>query len=161
MSELKSLGIVSLPAGTIEHDFAMLAKFQDYSAELLRLSLLGITAIGFAVSQVLLGKPSEMKPALLTLQTSKWPLYAALGLFCLSATAALYHRYTSADSLAWHLQAMRRYMRASTEDISRAKLETNARWYRFQWSQRGLQVAAGCLALGEAAFAFALGRAIA
>ena len=34
----KSLGIVPLQPGTVEHDFAMLTKFQDYSAELLRLA---------------------------------------------------------------------------------------------------------------------------
>jgi hypothetical protein len=160
MTDYRSLGLAPLPAETIAHDFAILAKFQDYSAELLRLSLLGITAIGVAVSQVLLAKSSEMDNALTTLHTVRWYLYVALALFCVSAAAALYHRYTSADSLAWHLQAMRRYVRGSDKDLPQANLETQARYRQFKSSQRGLQIAAGCLALGAVAFAAALGRAI-
>jgi hypothetical protein len=75
MAEYKSLGVLPLPAGTVEHDFAMLTKFQDYSAELLRLALLGITAIGIAVSLTYAGTtvsgnwPSPLQSLLIW----RWP----------------------------------------------------------------------------------------
>jgi hypothetical protein len=90
VAEYKSLGVVPLPAGTVEHDFTMLTKFQDYSAELLRLALLGITAIGIAISQAMLGKDTEATHAFKTLSSVRWSLYVSLAFFCLCAAAALY-----------------------------------------------------------------------
>jgi hypothetical protein len=110
---------------------------------------------------VLLGKNGENSDALATLKAVKCSLYVALAFFCLSAAAALYHRYTSADSLSWHLQAMRRFVRGNAEDVARAEAERQARLRQFKLSQRGLQCAAASLAIGAAAFAWALGWAVA
>ena len=43
----------------LEHDLAILGKFQEYSAELLRLSLIGITGLAFCISQVFLVKNGD------------------------------------------------------------------------------------------------------
>ena len=43
----RQLGEVPLPAGTVEHDLGIAASYQEFSAELLRLSLAAIAVIGF------------------------------------------------------------------------------------------------------------------
>src|SRR5882762_10065709 len=109
MADYKSLGLVPMPEHTIEHDFAMLTKFQEFSSELLRLALLGITAIAFAVSKWLFSKSDEVPLATAHLAVARPWLILALVAFSIAAFAALYHRYASADSMSWHLQAMRRF----------------------------------------------------
>src|SRR5437016_9967 len=48
----KSLGLVELPKGAIDTDFAISERYQSFSGELLRLALLGIAGIGFLLVQL-------------------------------------------------------------------------------------------------------------
>jgi hypothetical protein len=59
MANERSLGLVGVPEGTIEHDLALLERFLEFSAELLRLALIGISAIGFAVAKVVFPEVNE------------------------------------------------------------------------------------------------------
>jgi hypothetical protein len=153
---LSSLGLVPLPAETVEHDLALLTKFQEYSAELLRLALLGITVIGYVAQQLLFGKADDVKNA-----AAHWPgarpwVIAALVCLSLAALASLWHRYVSSDSMSWHLQAMRRFATGDPAQVEKAKAEAAQRLRRFRWSQRGLRAAALTLGLGTACLAVAL-----
>lgn len=156
MAKQTSLGVVSMPDRTIEHDFAMLTKFQEYSAELLRLALLGISAIGLGVSQVLFGKPEEMPVLIAQWPSARWWLIGSLVAFTLAAFAALFHRYVSSDSLSWHLQAMRRLESGDPQHLERAKTETEMRYRKFRLSKISLRAAATGLAIGAATLSLAL-----
>jgi hypothetical protein len=150
-----SLGLVPLQTGTVEHDFTMLTKFQEYSAELLRLSLLGITAIGIGTQQLLFGKFEEVSRALRAWPNGRPWVFASLVFLSISTVAALWHRYSSADSLSWHLQSMRRFQSGDPAQVEKAEKEGIARHRRFRWSQRALVLAA--LGLGLGAITLALG----
>jgi hypothetical protein len=77
-----------------EADLSLLDRYQRFSAELLRLSLLSIGAIAFMAEHV----------------WEKAHAYTGIGwiyAMALSAGAALAHRYTSTDGLANHIEALR------------------------------------------------------
>jgi hypothetical protein len=106
----KPLGLVELPEHTLDLDMKLMERYQNFSAELLRIALLGITAIGFVASRTLsLARTEERIPPLP--QHPKLLLIGALILLAISAGAALVHRYFSADSMACHIKAMRHYTR--------------------------------------------------
>jgi hypothetical protein len=151
-----SLGLVPLQTGTVEHDFTMLTKFQEYSAELLRLSLLGITAIGIGTQQLLFGKTDDVSRALKVWPHARPWVLASLVFFSVSAIAALWHRYSSSDSLSWHLQSMRRFLSGDPAQVEKARSEAAARRTRFRWSQWGLLLAAVGLGLGAVTLALGL-----
>jgi len=152
MSKPRSLGLISVNERTIEHDLAILQRFQEFSAELLRISLLGISAIGFAVSKVLF--PEKGQSQLIIPVNIKVFLIISLVFFGISASAALYHRYSSADSLSWHLQAMRRYQRGTIEDINKADQEIHQRYLRFRYSKYSILIST--ISLGVASCTLAL-----
>jgi hypothetical protein len=52
MADYKSLGLVPADDRTMEHDFAMLAKFQKFSAEPLWLAPIGFSAVAFATAMI-------------------------------------------------------------------------------------------------------------
>lgn len=84
-----SLGLVSLPERTFEHDLEVGKMYQDFSAELLKLSLAGIGAIGFLITN---------KNVLI--KGSRDFIFISLIAFGTSVGAALLHRYFGPDSLA-------------------------------------------------------------
>lgn len=143
-----SLGLVTLPEKTIEYDLTVLQRFQEFSAELLRIALLGISVIGFALSRVLLPEGEKAVPPLTT--SIKCLLILALLALGVSAASALAHRYFAVDSVSWHLQAMRRYERGLVSDIEKAASEAGARLWRFRLSQWAIRISATSLALGAA-----------
>ncbi len=143
----KSLGLIPIPERTIEHDLALLERFQEFSAELLRVALIGISAIGFVVSRIVL--PEKEATQVVLDHTVKWLVIAALISLAVSAAAALVHRYYAADSMSWHLQAMRRYERNAESDVQKADSEFRARLKQFKVSGRA--IACSALALGVGA----------
>lgn len=150
----KSLGLVPLDDGTFEHDMAVLGKFQDFSAELLRISLIGISAIGFVASKKLF--PDEKGPAAINLPAeTKFFLTLSLVLLGVAVASSLLHRYSSTDSMSWHLQAMRRYCRNDVDDLERAKRESNHRYRQFIMSKVSLGIAATSLGLAAISLAIA------
>ena len=151
---MKSLGLTSIPERTIEHDLTLLGRFQEFSAELLRVALIGISAIGFVVARLLF--PEKGSPQLSLPTTAKFFLTAALVALTVSAGAALAHRYFAADSMSWHLQAMRRYERNTGSDADTANREFKMRHSLFKWSARSIKYSATALGLGAMALVVAI-----
>jgi hypothetical protein len=156
MGEKKSLGLVELPERTIEHDFTILERFQDFSAELLRLALLGVSAIAFGVSKLIF--PGGDKSVVEIDSWTKRLVGLALVSFCTSAAAALIHRYASSNSMSWHLQAMRRYENNIPEQVRKADSEASVRFKFFKISSASLSVSAIFLAIGAALLSLSLWR---
>jgi hypothetical protein len=154
------LGHVAVPERTFERDLEVSDRYQAYSAEVLRLALLGIAGIGFLL--VNLGPSSEVNPFLVAAYQSQLApsLYAALGCLGLSASLSLAHRYLSADTLAYHLRALRLDIRNVDGDSDQAKREREGRDIRFTICRWLLGLAAGFLAIGAVALAWGFSSAL-
>lgn len=151
---IKSLGLVALKEHTIEHDFKMLEKYQEYSAELLRLALIGISAIGFGASKLLF-PDSEGNVATVSGYCKAFLAIALIALV-VAAACALLHRYASADSMSWHMQAMRRYLTEEPAHVAKADAESRHRYRQFKVSRWSLIGASTGLGLGTIALAIAV-----
>lgn len=158
MSNLPSLGLVALKERTVEHDFFLLDRFVGFSTELLRLSLLGISAVAFWLSKAMFPE-GDSDPAVIA-DAARPLIVLALVAFVISSAFALMHRYAAADSVSWHLQAMRRYERGyasegegRSADVSVADAERARRFAQFKWSSRSLLGSAIALGIGAGALA--------
>jgi hypothetical protein len=152
--ERMPLGHFTLPEGTIEHDLAIQERYQAFSAELLRISLLGLSVVGLATSKVLFpeqggGRIELGYPVMLLVMV-------ALFGFGLSAAAALIHRYSSVDSVSWHIQSLRRDLRNDPGDSAVAEGERRMRHRQFNRSRNALRVSASGLGVAASALALAL-----
>lgn len=151
----QSLGLVTLPERTLEYDLTLLESFQGFSAELLRLALLGISAIGFVVAKVMF--PDKTESGTLSLpEFTHNLLIIALLLLGVSAAAALLHRYCATDSVSWHLQAMRRYERNHGTDAKTAADECTSRFRRFKMARNAIALSALTLGLGAMCLVWAI-----
>jgi hypothetical protein len=158
MPNLPSLGLVPLKERTVEHDFFVLDRFIGFSTELLRLSLLGISAVAFWLSKAMFSE-GDGAPAMIP-GDAKLLIVLALFAFVISSAFALMHRYAAADSVSWHLQAMRRYERGyafegkgESKDVKVADAERAKRFAQFKRSSRSLLVSATALGIGAGALA--------
>ncbi len=153
-----TLGQVSVNRDAFELDLKINEGYQAFSAELLRLSLLVLTGFSAVWLKVYLpkGQPSAVPHRMSTL------LLSASICAALSAGAALLHRYTSSDSLAYHLTALRHRARnravqgSKPSDIAIAEAEERHRNIRFRWSLRLLQLSGVLLFIGLLIFCLAL-----
>lgn len=141
-----SLGAIPLPPETIERDLTLLERFQEFSAELLRIALVAISALGFAISKVLFPENAASTQPLAP--STKYLLIAALIVLGTSAASALVHRYYAVDSMSWHLQALRRSIRNLPGDEEKAQAEYKIRVSRFNIAQNAIRVSAASLAIG-------------
>jgi hypothetical protein len=116
------LGLVNLPENSIQHDFGLADRYQAFSAELLRLSLLAIAGIGFLLANVFI-KDKESPSYQAFLSDPNIRLYLSRSLWCLgiSSGAALLHRYVSTDSLASQLRYARIHARKKSSDFNRKR----------------------------------------
>lgn len=142
----QSLGSVPLPSETFEHDLSVSDKYQSFSAELLRLALLGVGAIGFLISNFVL----QREAATNLKSSSGLKPYLVLSLISLgiSAACALLHRYFGPDSLACHLEALRLMLRNNAGDRKNAEKQEEARDRRFKFCARILFASATFLWVG-------------
>jgi len=152
MSIRKSLGLVKIEEGTFAHDVTLLDRYLSYSAELLRLSLLGITAIAYWVSKA----SSPPLPPI-----TRGMISISLLAFAASAATALVHRYAATDSMSSHLEVIRRYIRNSTpsaldtaKDVAIEAAERSQRSAQFRRSKLALAVSAILLGIGSVFLAF-------
>ena len=140
-----------IPPDGLKHDWELLDRYQAFSAELLRISLLAIAGVGYLLTQ-LTGKDTTLKVDVRA-PGSRWALTAALVGLGLSAGAALGHRYISSDSMACHISLFRKLLRgASPESIADEKRERNR---QFRRSAQLLVVSAVCLGAGAVALTLA------
>ena len=109
-------------------DIILLEKYQSYSAELLRISLLGIALLGFFFDKV--SDSEAFDPG------AKFSMALTLGvaamLFAIAAAAALAHRFYSTDGIFYHIRAGRRELALqgqseSAEERDRVEHDKNRR----------------------------------
>jgi hypothetical protein len=140
-----------IPTEGLKHDWELLDRYQAFSAELVRMSLAGIAAVGFLVT-ALAGKDSLLKISGVPL-TSRFSIAASLIALGLSAGAALAHRFVSSDSMAYHISILRmRLWERADADIA---AEKTARDWRLKLSGTLLFVAGLFLSIGALALAVA------
>lgn len=147
-------------------DLDLADRYQSFSAELLRLSLVGIAAFGFLAKEIVApsGKSPPVDPSVLSrLLESRGSLSFALAAFAIAAACALAHRYCSTDAVAHLAYMSRKRRRALAGDPKAAGLAESERdcLHRdLRWSGRFLIASSISLALGiivaAATFASAL-----
>ena len=130
----QSLGAIEISDKTFVHDVVISDRYQTFSAELLRLSLLGITAIGFLIVNILL------KDQLVVVHRQVFVGFLTASLLCLglSSAGALFHRWLSSDSLAEHLLLLRLETRHAQGDADLVIASKGKR--RKQFKRAGLSL---------------------
>ena len=148
-----SLGFIDAPKA-FANDLEVLKQYQSFSAELLRLSLLGLTALAVLIFAVI--KDDKIKID----ELSRYLIITSSVLFGMSAAAALAHRYSSSDGLTLHLEALRYELRGRDSDRDSAEAAKKARKHMFLCAEWSLWVSSIALALGAIAFAAGIGYAV-
>lgn len=92
-------------------DAMLMEKYQAYSAELLRISLLGIALLGFFIDKV----SSSVTFSASSRTAMLWIMGISAAIFSLAAACSLAHRYYSTDGLFYHLRLVRRNAKNAAE----------------------------------------------
>ncbi|HEX3684760.1 MAG TPA: hypothetical protein VHU83_19645 [Bryobacteraceae bacterium] len=155
----KKLGEISINKDAFDLDLKINEGYQNYSGELLRLALLILT--GIAAVWVKLYLPVDNHPKALHL-FNRVTFVCSFAATVIAAGAALVHRYTAADSLAYHLTSLRRRARnrpdagPGASDVELADRQDRERDKRFKWSGTLLRLSVGFLFLGLLLFCSSL-----
>ncbi len=122
MAEPKDHYLESLDVGEERYraDFEILDRYQNFSAELLRLSLLALAGYGFLMSDVVFGvrKNAETGDLLFlpAFHERAGLLVSGAVLLGLCALTSLAHRYFSTDCMSHHIRRVRLIKRNLTEE---------------------------------------------
>lgn len=144
-----ALGHFPLPERTFEYDVTVSDKYQAFSAELLRLALLGIAAIGFLITNILLKSDSTTAKSSESISTEvKSCVIVSLICLGISAACSLLHRYFASDSIAYHLESLRLDIRQAKGDDNDASSERKGRRWRLKLSGILLLASGALLWLG-------------
>jgi hypothetical protein len=119
-----TLGEIKVDA--FEQDVLINDRHQAFSAELLRLALLGVGGVGYVASRALAGS-SSVDVALRMGVAAKWLVLIAAVSFGLSAASALCLRYLASDLIAFQLRIVRLRIRGRADDGSQALLRNPRR----------------------------------
>jgi hypothetical protein len=156
----KKLGEITVNREAFDLDLKINEGYQSFSAELLRLALLVLTGISAVWLKVYL--PADGHATVTSLVT-KIAFISSFAATIVAAGAALLHRYTAPDSLAYQLTALRRRARNRPaegdrpSDVTLAERNERARDKRFKWSGFLLGCSAAFLFIGLLLFCSALG----
>ena len=117
-TEKPSLAEVQVDDATYKPDLELSDRYQQFSAELLRLAMLGIAGIGFLITEVASSKGIPLYREKLV--EIRWWLIA--GVFCLALAVggALAHRYLATDCLSDEIQFLRELKQSGRETAKRA-----------------------------------------
>ena len=119
--------LIQAPEQSFEHSLAVNDRRQKFAGEILRLSLIGIAAVGFLLLNFLFGAsdkaPEAFAMAKKTLANSDFRFYifASFYLFAFSAGIALLQRYFASDGSAFDLKYLRLREKASTVKLTAAE----------------------------------------
>lgn len=105
----KYLSEIAIPKDVYDIDLVVLDRYQGFSAELLRLALLGLAGYGFLIGNIVFKmQTKDGSLPYLNAFIDSWPLLAigALSL-ALAAMMALGHRYFSTDALTHQVRRLR------------------------------------------------------
>lgn len=159
----KQLGHYDIP-DSFEYDLEIQERYQSFSSEILRLSLLGIAATGFLIANVFLAEGFDVDKIDVFV---KFGVLISLLAFGISSLSALIHRYCVVDMLSWQMQALRREIRANElseelkkQEKDKAKKEAITRFGRWKTSKVALVIAASTLALASLMLAITFGRVV-
>ncbi|HNB28570.1 MAG TPA: hypothetical protein PLR41_16505 [Alphaproteobacteria bacterium] len=172
MAEAKDDYLESLDVGEERYraDFEILDRYQNFSAELLRLSLLALAGYGFLMSDVVFGvrKNGETGDLLFlhAFHEHTGLLVSGAVLLGLCALTSLAHRYFSTDCMSHHIRRVRLIKRNLTEASKEKRgardvvIEKEATLLRADFALcRWLLIASGGL-LGLGAICFAIAVAL-
>ena len=118
-----NLGSVLLDENVIKPDFQILEKYQNFSSEILRLSLIGIGAYAVLFEWTFARKPEDTKALAQLFQSNplnKYLVIASITFFAAAAASSLVHRYYSSDFMAYHIRFLRikKYLEQNYEEQS-------------------------------------------
>lgn len=124
----KYLSDIPVSKDTYEVDLAVLDRYQAFSAELLRLALLGLAGYGFLITKIALVTIDSAGTLgfLNSLLAGKHFLAVGVISLAFAAMCALGHRYFSTDSIAHHIRRLRLHLRCETLDAGDQKSELMA-----------------------------------
>lgn len=110
----KYLSEVAVPKETYEIDLAVLDRYQSFSAELLRLALLGLAGYGFLIANVVFKATGHSDSLAFygAFSSARYVLAVGVLSLALAAACALGHRYFSTDCISHHVRRLRLRMRA-------------------------------------------------
>jgi len=149
LCDRRTLG--EIKADGFEQDVCINDRHQAFSAELLRLALLGVGGVGFVASRAL-APGSSAESALRMNVAAKWLVLIAAASFGLSAASALCLRYLASDSIAFQLRIVRLRIRGTPNDQRAAEGEEARRNRRLKVMRPMLVFSSGTLALGACVF---------
>lgn len=134
----------------------LLDGYVNYSAELLRISLLAMTGIATLCVKL----HDQLKTSFHDLVWSFSPASCTL---LIASACALAHRFVATDSMSFHLASLRLHARASgdapdPDDTKKAKKQEAGRRWRLIASERLLWSSAAALILGVLLAALELAR---
>ena len=145
----RSLGEIKVEA--FDQDVAINDRHQAFSAELLRLALLGVGGVGYITSRCL--SPAQAgQPVLSVSDLAKWLVLIAAVSFGLAAASALALRYISSDLLAFQLRILRLRIRGNPTDLSSADGEELRRNWRLKATRPMLVLSSVSLGVGAGVF---------
>src|SRR5262245_43329871 len=162
----KYFGGLALAEDIYKVDLAVLDRYQLFSSELLRLSLLGIAGYGFLIANIVLKVTAGAGqfPLFAAFLHAKFPLILGVAALGFSVGAALGHRYFSTDCITHYVRRLRLVKRCG--DLHDGSLE----WHKnagiieheetsldkdLKKCTRLLIVSSVCLGLGAACIAWA------
>ena len=137
-------GLQPLRETDYKGDLDLLDRYVGFSSELVRISLLGLAAIGFYLKEfVAPGKGPEVIPGQPMIAAAWFNLLLGFAGFLLAVAVAcgLLHRYYATDGLASHLRALR--LSADPDRASEVETEVRRRTNRYRLS-RGWLVSSEC-----------------
>ena len=144
----RTLGEIKVDA--FEQDVLINDRQQTFSAELLRLALLGIGGVGYVASRALAAGPGESN--LRIGNAAKWLVLLAAVSFGFSSASALGLRFLSSDLIASQLRIVRLRIRGNAEDAHRARLEEIRRNRRLKLMRPLLLFSSSALTVGAGVF---------
>jgi hypothetical protein len=149
LRDQRTLG--EIKADAFEQDVCINDRHQAFSAELLRLALLGVGGVGYVASRAF-AAGSSGEAALQMGVAAKWLVLTAAVSFGLSAASALCLRYLASDSIAFQLRIVRLRIRGTAHDGSEAEREEARRNRRLKVMRPMLVFSSGTLGLGAGVF---------
>jgi hypothetical protein len=131
-------------------ELELVDRYQSFTAELLRLSLLGIAVFGFLYEKIFKG--IDPQKFYTNIGVAKNLAAAGVLMFGISAAGALTFRYFATEGIRFYIEALR----LKKEDDDRAQKSLNRRYRQIRICRGAKVIAAVALALGGVLMSVAL-----
>jgi hypothetical protein len=149
----KSLGHYEAPSA-FKDDLEILDRYQMFSAEIVRISLLGLSGLGILIFNLFV-KNASANQSFAASHELKWEIILTALLFGIASSASLLHRYFSSDGMACHLRVLR--MEKAGRDVTK---ERKRRSFMLAMSKCAILVGPLSLAIAGLAFTAAIGAVL-